>query len=355
MGAYQQEAAAGTRRMRVLRRAAALALLTLPALAAGTARAAEHVKIAAFQGASVNLPVYIAKDLKLFEKHGIDAELLYGTGIQVTNIMVSGSADFGAFAVEHGLLVKSKGQDIKLLVLDQTATPFNLILRNDVPTPNAGAPYPGMLKDLKGLKIGISTPGASTDETLRFLLQQAGLDPQKDVKIVPVGAANTQVAGLKNGLIDADMAFEPAQTVALYGLKIAKSMLDIQGGQGPEIFHDYAYNGVFARTGYIKEHPAIARGIVAAIVEAEQMMNDPAQLDTVAKVAIDNMKGIDPPLLRGYIEKYHSIFTPVATPKAIANVNAMLIEGKQIAAPVSYDEIVAPEFMPREFSAAKSH
>ena len=44
-----------------------------------------------------------------------------------------------------------------------------MIVRNETATPNAAKPYPQMLADLKGLKIGISTPGASTDATLRFL------------------------------------------------------------------------------------------------------------------------------------------------------------------------------------------
>ena len=76
---------------------------------------------APFQGAFVALPLYVAQAFKLFEKHGIEAELIYGTGIQVTNILVGGSSDFGAFAIEHGVTILGKGQDIKLLVVAQSA------------------------------------------------------------------------------------------------------------------------------------------------------------------------------------------------------------------------------------------
>jgi ABC-type nitrate/sulfonate/bicarbonate transport system substrate-binding protein len=334
---------------RVLALGAVLAALLPPVV-----RAEEHVKISAFQGTFVNFPVYVANELGIFEKHGLKADLVYGTGIQVTNIMVSGAADFGAFAVEHGLLVISKGQDVKLLVVDQTLAPFTLIVRNDVPTPHAGRPFPEMLQDVKGLRIGVSTPGASSDQTLRFLLLKAGLDPQKDVKLVPVGAPTTQVAGLKNGLIDADMAFEPAQTEAVLGQKIAKPLLDIQNGEGPEIFREYAYNGVFARESYLKAHPDTARAVVASIVEAEQLINDPAHYEEVAKVATDNMRGIDPALIRLYVQKHRGLFTPIATPKAIANVNEILLGGKQIETAVPYERVVAADFMPREFSVAKA-
>jgi len=317
------------------------------------ASALDRVTISAFQGAFVNLPVYVAKQLKLFEKHGIDAELLYGTGIQVTNIMVGGSADFGAFAVEHGIIVVGKGQDVRLLVLDQTLPPFGVIVRNDVPTPHAGARYPEMLRDLNGLKLGITTIGASTDVTLRYLLHEVGIEPS-DVQIVPVGAASAQIAGLKNKLIDGALSAEPAQSEAVYGLKIAKLVLDIQGGEGPSLFRDYAYNGVWTTGAYLKAHPDRAHAVVASIVEAEQLINDPAHFDEVAQVAIDNMRGFDPAILRGFIDKYHAIFYPIATPAAIDNVEAYLQGAELSTQKIPYDRIVASDFMPREFPPARS-
>src|SRR6266853_1309893 len=117
----------------------------------------------------------------------------------------------GAVAIEHGVAVSSKGQDLKLLVVNQQLPPLSLILRNDVPTPNAGKPYPQMVRDLKGLKIGISSAGASTDTVLQYLLREAGLDPKKDVNIIPVGDPATMLAALKNGVIDGAMAVEPTQ------------------------------------------------------------------------------------------------------------------------------------------------
>jgi ABC-type nitrate/sulfonate/bicarbonate transport system substrate-binding protein len=298
------------------------------ALLATPAGAAEKVKMSTFQSNFCCFPGYVAQHLKLFEKHGVEVELVYGTGIQVANILISGSTDFGAFAIEHGVAVTSMGQDVKLLVVTLTRPPFSVIVRNEVPTPNVGKPYPQMLADLKGLKIGISTPGASTDVTLRFLLREAGLDPQKDVTIVPVGDPTTALAGLKNGLIDGNMSVEPTQTAAVTGLKIAKHVLNIENGEGPELFRDFAYNGVFARGSTLKERPQAARAVVAAIVEAEQRIQDPNQLDEIVKVAQAYMRGIDADLLRAYLQSYRRNFSPVATPAAIRNISQMLLAGK---------------------------
>ena len=118
------------------------ALFTAPALAL------EQIKMSIFQSNFCCFAVYVAKHFKLFEKHGVDVELVYGT--QPANIFVSGSAESGAFAVEHGVTVSSKGQDLKLIVLEQQLPPLSLIVHNDVPTPNADKPYPQNLINLKG-------------------------------------------------------------------------------------------------------------------------------------------------------------------------------------------------------------
>jgi NitT/TauT family transport system substrate-binding protein len=339
---------------RTRRVAASIAGLVAAVLAAGPAGAGEKVKLSTFQANLCCFTVYVAQHLKLFEKHGVDVEIVYGTGIQVANIMISGSAEVGAFAVEHGVAVSSKGQDLKLLVVNQQLPPLSLILRNDVPTPNAGKPYPQMVRDLKGLKIGISSAGASTDTVLQYLLREAGLDPKKDVNIVPVGDPSTMLAALKNGVIDGAMAVEPTQTAALHGMKIAKMVVDVEGGEAP-LFKDFAYNGMFVRAAFLKDRPQVARGIVAAVVEAEQAVNDPGRIDEIMQVGATYMKGLDPALLRAYLDRYRSIFRPVATPAAMENVNKLLLTGNLIAQPVPYDRIVATDFMPRDFSMPKTH
>src|ERR1700684_1884067 len=85
--------------------AAALSL----GLACAPAGATEKVKLSTFQANLCCFTVYVAQGLKLFEKHGVDVEIVYGTGIQSANIMISGSAEVGAFAIEHGVAVSSKG------------------------------------------------------------------------------------------------------------------------------------------------------------------------------------------------------------------------------------------------------
>lgn len=333
------------------RRTGAAALLFTLLAWASPSYALDNVTISTFQGSFVALPLYVAKAYKLFEKHGVDVQFIYGTGIQPTNILVGGSADFGDFAIEHGINLIGKHQDLKLLVVCQGSTPYGLIVRNDVPTPNLKKPYPAMLKDMKGLKLGVSTIGAGTDTMLRYLLKEGGIK-LSDVQILPVGGPGAQVAGIKNGAIDGALSFEPAQSEAVGGLHIAKMVLDMEGGEGPAMFSDFAYNGVWTRGSYLKGHEKQAQGVVAGVVDAEKMINDPAQTDKVVKVAIDNMHGIDPKLLRDYIVKYRQIFHPVATPTQIGHVEAYLQGSKLLNHSIPYDKVVATGVMPQKFAAA---
>jgi len=126
-------------------------------------------------------------------------------------------------------------------------------------------------------------------------------------------------------------------------------------GVAAELFRDFAYNGVFARGSTLKERPQAARAVVAAIVEAEQRIQDPNQLDEIVKVAQAYMRGIDADLLRAYLQSYRGNFSPVATPAAIRNISQMLLAGKLIAQPVSWSQVVAQDLMPRELPQLSDH
>lgn len=314
---------------RALRGLGGLTWLCFVATFAAGARADDTLKIAAFDGAFVNFPLYVATDLHLFDKHGVHAELVYGLGSQAPTMVMSGATQSGGFAVEHGLLLMGKGQQLKLLVLCQSNPPFDLIVRKDFALPNLAAGFPKSVTDLKGLRLGISAPGASADTGLRLLLSQAGLDPERDVKIVSIGDSMTQLAALQNRTVDGAMAFEPIQTQAVLGMQTYQSVVKLEKGDaGPQIYREYAFNGLFARKDYIDAHPDQVKAVVAAIVDAEQIISDPARIDDVTRVAAAHMRGISYDLLKKYVTTYRGVFEPVASPLAIANVNRCVMYQK---------------------------
>jgi len=65
------------------------------------------------------------------------------------------------------------------------------------------------IADLKGKKIGVSSVGSSSDIATRAALKKLGLDPDKDVTIVPVGSAAQRTAAMLSGAIDAGVSQPP--------------------------------------------------------------------------------------------------------------------------------------------------
>jgi ABC-type nitrate/sulfonate/bicarbonate transport system substrate-binding protein len=168
---------------------------------------------------------------------------------------------------------------------------------------------------------------------------------------MPVGDPGTMLASLKNKVIDAAMAVEPTQTAAVQALKFAKTMVDIEGGGGPSVFHPYAYNGVFVHSAFLKDHPDTARAIVTAIVEACAVINDPTRMNDLMDVAANYMKGSDPEVVKAYLTKYRSNYGAVASRQGVDNVSAMLVAAKIIEKAVPYEQLVATDFMPPEAGA----
>src|SRR5205085_358695 len=66
-------------------------------------------------------------------------------------------------------------------------------------------------KDLKGLKIGVTAPGSSTNFFVNALLAGEGLKPD-DVAIIGVGASSNAVAAMKKGEIDGISNLDPVIT-----------------------------------------------------------------------------------------------------------------------------------------------
>lgn len=316
-----------------------------PAAGGGAEAETIDVSMAAFQASFVNYPVYVAEAEGLFEKHGLNVTLTYAAGADVTNALLTGSTDFAAPSTEHIVNMRDEGHDVKSIVQNQAAVPFTIIVANDVETPNADAPYPEMLEDLRGLTIGVSTLGAGTDRTLRYLLNEAGLNPDSDVTITAVGGPATQIAALEQGAIQATMAFEPIQSQAVNGLGIAKPILDMQAGEGPDLFAEYSYNGVAAQTDYIEENPEAVTRMRDAIWEATDFINNPDNLDRSTEIAVEYMN-LEYDVLATFLEEYHTIFTPTVTEEGFANVNEFMLLGEEIDEEVPYEEAVATDYMP---------
>lgn len=328
----------------------AVALLVAAAAPELPAQPRTPVKIAVLRAAFVYFTPYVAEAKGFFARHGLDAQLIYfRSGAETTTAVVSGSTEFGALATEHVTQVRDQGLRVKAIVANLTDSPFTLIVRKEVPLPSAARGYPHVVRDLKGLKLGITGRGASTDFTLRFLLKEAGLDPDKDVTIIGTGGVSTSVAALQKGDIQGYLGFEPIQSQAIYGLGIAKPVIDMRKGEGPRLLQEYAYNSMVAKEEYLDANPETARRMVAAVLDTHRFLADPKNLEETVKVAEKYFEGIDPRLLRQILQDSLKAYRPVISRQAVANIGEMLRFAGLIKRAPAYEEVVDTRYAPTRF------
>jgi len=248
----------------------ALAAFTLAGLfAAGAwAQAPEKKKITiAVGGKSLfyYLPLTVAERKGYFKDEGLEVEIPdFPGGARALQALVGGSADMVSGAYEHTINMAAKKQPIKAVVLQARYSSIALVMSKE-----RAAKYRSG-KDLKGLKIGVTAPGSSTNMFVNNLLAKDGLKPT-DVSIVGVGTGAGAVAAMEKGEIDAISNLDPVLTqlestgkfVAVADSRTERGMKEIYGG-------DYHASVIYITEEYIRKYPNTVQAVVNAIVRADK-------------------------------------------------------------------------------------
>jgi NitT/TauT family transport system substrate-binding protein len=141
--------------------------------------------------AAFSIP-WIAKEAGIFQRHGLDVELVYiASGSRAVQTLVGGGIDVAAIGGPAGVDAKLAGADTVYI-----AIPVNRVLVFTVAEPNIQR-----VEELRGKSIGVTRVGTVTDFFTRIFLRQNELVPDRDVMIRQMGGLPEIVAGLKAGQI----------------------------------------------------------------------------------------------------------------------------------------------------------
>jgi NitT/TauT family transport system substrate-binding protein len=152
------------------------------------------------------LPLTICERLGYFKEQGLDVTINdFRGGAQSLQALVGGSVDVVTGAYEHTIRMQAKGQDIKAVIELGRFPGIVLGVRKE-----RAAGYKSAA-DLKGMKIGVSAPGSSTNFFVMYLMSKAGLKPT-DAAYIGVGIGPSAVAAVKKGDIDALSNLDPMMT-----------------------------------------------------------------------------------------------------------------------------------------------
>jgi NitT/TauT family transport system substrate-binding protein len=152
---------------------------------------------------TVAFPAFIASEKRFFEKNGLAAEIIRINSEPTTyQALISGSIDVAAGAPSGLIMANVQGVPMVSLGSWDNVVPYTLATRESIDD----------LSKLKGKKIGVNRLGGKSSLILRVMLEEAGLNPMKDVTLLQLGGSQERLAALMRGGIDAapvDYAFEP--------------------------------------------------------------------------------------------------------------------------------------------------
>jgi NitT/TauT family transport system substrate-binding protein len=256
-----------------------MAFALLLTLWASTARAAPpthvtltHVTLVQSSLSFNFVPLYIAQTAGYFAQEGLEVEvILAGGGPKAMTALVGGGGQFSASVLLDGIMAHRRGLDEVRAIATLSYFLKPMVIRADV------AKQRGISRDMKlkprlqamkGLRVAITTPGASSDMLLRYLFLTNGMQPDRDLQIVPLGGVGSQLAGLLAGQVDACSCLPGVDIVTnRQGLTI-----DLLNADDMQALDGVTYGTLYSVTSYMKAHPEVIRGMARAMARADLLI-----------------------------------------------------------------------------------
>jgi NitT/TauT family transport system substrate-binding protein len=156
-----------------------------------------------------------AQALGFWQQEGlqVDFKSAGGSGAAI-QLLIAGHADAGIPSMPATLNAAGRGQKLNAFYQYSTGTLFYLKVPESSQVKSVA--------DLKGKVIGISEPGGGEVPMVKAAVQGARLDPDKDVRLVPIGEGSPATfEAIRSGKVDAYASnFQDNLAVELAGIKL---------------------------------------------------------------------------------------------------------------------------------------
>ena len=274
-------------------------------------------------------PILVAQDKGFFKENGVAAEftpfrggpdLLKNVQANQVQIGLTGSTDVPVF--------RAAGVPIRCVAITVNSNHFTFNV----------APGITKLDDLKGKSIGVTGVGASTWVFATMLAKRQGWDPQRDVKIVPLGGLDAQLAALTRGETHAFVWGDGGAMLELQGKSKVLLRLDT-------VTPKWVSQAVYCTDDYIKTNKdAIRRALRAMFQGIKFIRESPKESFTIAAKTLGwSEEGV---------ARAHAISGPLFNPDGRIDVEALgvmqntLLELGVVKNRVPLDDHYTPEFTP---------
>jgi NitT/TauT family transport system substrate-binding protein len=221
----------------------------------GSAGAVDRIRVAVSNPNMPNLTVATARAQGFFKDENLEAEIIRMNPNVAITALATGDVDYCQLfgAVVGGAIA---GLPVRVVAGFLDNWPMTLIAQPEYKS----------LKDLKGKTLGISSFGATPDVGARLMLKQAGIDPEKDIKVLALGSDAARLTALKQRVVDVVVISPPADAqMEKQGYRIL--------ARAYELF-SFPYLGLGTHTRKIKEKPEEIRRVIKATIRANRFIRD---------------------------------------------------------------------------------
>jgi NitT/TauT family transport system substrate-binding protein len=214
------------------------------------------------------LPLSVTERLGYFKDAGLEVEIAdVQSGARALQSLVGGSAEVGVGTFDHTIQMQAKGQPV--VAVTQYGRYPGFVLGTIA---SKSIAYRGP-QSLKGLKIGVTSPGSSTHFMAAYMLVRSGLKAD-DASFVGTGVTSTAVAAARRAEIDAIVSSDPMMSL-MQGEGLVKVVADTRTPEGTQEVYGGPYPGgvVYTTPAFIEKNPRTVQAIVTAFVRALKWMS----------------------------------------------------------------------------------
>jgi NitT/TauT family transport system substrate-binding protein len=254
------------------------------ALYPSNSRAADQISISNYGVSPGSFPWTIALEKGLFKKYGVDISAIRSSPGSAPAIreMIAGNLPFAEAGITATIAAIKGGAEVR--VVASTVNTFSEVIWVTMPDSPVKT-----INDIKGKRIGFTTPKSATNMMAVLLVMKAGLK-QDDVQMIAAGSFSQALTALEAGGVDVIPMVEP--TFSIRGSKYRVL------ARGNETFPPISNVLGLTTPKVMSERPEVLKGILAARREALQwMLENPKESSEI----LTKVWKVDPPVLENVI------------------------------------------------------
>ena len=239
------------------------------------AQTSRQLKVAVSTATPHNTPLWVARDKKIFDKYGVDVQLLFVMGgALVSQMLAAGEIQVAANAPAALLSLVANGVDISMFLGISNTSPFALITQPNIKT----------AADLRGKRLGTARFGGSSHVSALIALDYLKLDVKRDnVILMQTGLDPERMAALEQKGLDAAMLQRLATKTML--AKGFNQLLNMNQAKIP-----YQNTVLASRRDSMAANPKLYDNFVRALVEGYAYVFNKENKQSVKEVLAKNLR-----------------------------------------------------------------